>query len=82
LDLPVNKLLYVLVSGFYFRATDEKGNMHPNDVKFYNNFVPEIEILLERICKFDPVLHQGLFTRAKEYCRKINQVFNPVVKIN
>ena len=36
------------------------------------------DILLERICKFDLVLHHGLFTRAKEYCRKINQVFNPI----
>ena len=82
LDLPVDKLLYVLVSGFYFRARDEQGNMHPNDIEFYNNFIPEINSLLERICKFDPVLHRRLFKKAKEYCSKINQEFNPVVKIH
>jgi mannitol-1-phosphate 5-dehydrogenase len=81
LNLPVDRLLYVLVSGFYFRATNEQGNMHPDDVEFYNNFIPEIGILMERICKFDPVLHRGLFTKARKYCEKINISFNPVVKI-
>ena len=81
LNLPVDKLLYVLVSGFYFRARDEQGNMHPNDIEFYYNFIPEIKSLLERICKFDPVLHQGLFIKAKEFCNKINQEFNSIIKI-
>ena len=82
LNLPVDKLLYVLVSGFYFRATDEHGNMQSNDIEFYNNFIPEITSLLIRICKFDPVLHQELFRQAKVFCADINLSYKPEIRIN
>ena len=82
LNLPVGKILFALVSGFYFRAADEEGNLHPNDQKFYNNFIPEIDHLLERICNFDPVLHKELINIAREYCNQINTEFDPDIKIN
>lgn len=80
--LPFDKILYALVCGFYFRAKDESGNFHPSDLKFYNDFKPDIGYLLTRFCGFDPVKNKTLFSKARDFCVEINLHYRPEVNIN
>lgn len=80
--LPYDKILYVLVCGFYFRAKDETGHYHPADLKFYNNFIPDIEYLLTKICNFDPLKNKELFQKAGNLCLEINRQYKPEVSIS
>ena len=58
-DLPYDKILYVLVSGMFFRAEDEDGNKLPQDIRFEKQFNKmtdnalqcDMEELMERIGK-------------------------------
>jgi len=79
--LPYDRILYALVCGFYFRAKDEAGKFHPSDLKFYENFKPDIGYLLTRFCGLDPTKNKKLFSQAKEFCIEINHRYNPAVKI-
>lgn len=81
-NMPYDKILYALVCGFYFRAKDETSKFHPSDLKFYENFKPDIGYLLTRFCGFDPVRNKNLFSQAREFCNEINQRYKPEVKIN
>jgi len=80
-NMKYDKILYALVCGFYFRAKDENGEFHPNDRKFYNNFVSESDYLLKTYCGFDPLENQDIFVQAKKYCSDINNQFNPEIII-
>jgi mannitol-1-phosphate 5-dehydrogenase len=79
--LPHDKILYALVCSFYFRAKDENGNHHPADLKFYDNFKPEIKYLLTQVCHLDPVKYKEVFQNARNFCTQINQEFNPEIRI-
>ena len=81
-DLPCDKILYALVCGFYFRATDETGHYHPADLKFYDNFKPDTGYLLTRVCHFDPIKNRELFQKAMVYSREINEKYKPEVTIS
>jgi len=81
LGLPYEKILFALVCGFYFRAKDENGKYHPADELLYNNFTPDIDILLSKICRFDTVNKQQIMLKAKEYCKEINNRYKPEILI-
>jgi mannitol-1-phosphate 5-dehydrogenase len=80
-DLNYNKILYALVCGFYFRAKDETGHYYTADLKFYNNFKPDIEYLLTMVCQFDPLRNNELYRKARIYCKVINKQYKPEVSI-
>jgi mannitol-1-phosphate 5-dehydrogenase len=80
-DLPYDRILYALVCGFYFRAKDETGSYHPADLKFYDNFKPDIEYLLTKVCNLNHEKNKELFRKARNYCIKINQQYRPEVTI-
>ncbi len=80
-DLPYDRILYALVCGFYFMAKDETGSYHPADLKFYDNFKPDIEYLLTKVCNFNPEKNRELFQKARNYCIEINRQYRHEVTI-
>ena len=82
LNKEINKILYVLVCGFYFRATDEEGKIFLKEQEIFSRFTHDIKILLINISGFDPAKDKTLIIKAKNFCREINKRFNPVVTIN
>lgn len=65
LNLPYNKILYVLISSCYFRANDENGNMFPGDEEFARDFERGLKIVLKFICGFDEILDKQFFQEAE-----------------
>jgi mannitol-1-phosphate 5-dehydrogenase len=68
---PVNRILYTLVCGTFFRACDENGDLFEGDEKFIAHFNKGPWHVLKEICGFDDDIHPGLFTAAREYHDKI-----------
>lgn len=66
LNLPYTEMLKVLVSGCYFRASDENGNMFNEDVKFVNLFQNNIKSVLSKVCGFNEITHGLLFQEAEK----------------
>jgi mannitol-1-phosphate 5-dehydrogenase len=81
LDLPYDTMLHALICGFYFRAKDDNGKYHPADLKFYDNFKPDIGHLLTTISHLDLLKNKELLQKARDYCREINQLYKPEVTI-
>ncbi len=69
---PVNRILYTLVAGTFFRARDENGEMFEGDEKFIGHFKHGPGHVLKEICGFDENIHPGLFTAAREYHNQIS----------
>jgi mannitol-1-phosphate 5-dehydrogenase len=80
-DLPYDRILYSLVCGFYFRAKDEAGKYFPADERFYHIFIPDIEKLLIKICKFDRVKNNQIIIKARDFCKEINVRYKPEILI-
>jgi mannitol-1-phosphate 5-dehydrogenase len=66
LDLPYNKILFALVSGFHFRAADEDGNMLPGDREFVKIYQKGIKFVLTEICGFDRSKEGHVIMAAEE----------------
>jgi mannitol-1-phosphate 5-dehydrogenase len=71
-NLPYDKILFVLVTSFYFRATDENGKRLPGDEEFYDLSAKGTELILSDICGFDSKQHPELFQKAKILADKIS----------
>jgi len=63
--LPYDKILFALVCGFHFRATDEFGNMLPQDTEFARICEKGINLVLATICGFDQIQNSRLFKEAQ-----------------
>ncbi|HEC44255.1 MAG TPA: hypothetical protein ENI20_15645 [Bacteroides sp.] len=63
---PVKNILYALVCGTFFRASDENGEMFKPDEQFIKHFNKGIEHVLTDICGFDKNTHPELFATARE----------------
>lgn len=63
-DLPYDKILLALVCGFHFRATDEYGNILPQDAEFAKLCEKGTDHVLAIICDFDSIRHSQLFEGA------------------
>ncbi|MDD4107679.1 MAG: hypothetical protein PHH93_03055 [Prolixibacteraceae bacterium] len=72
LKMPYNQILKALIAGCHFRAKDEKGFMHPSDVKFISIYEAGIDEVLKSVCKFDEVIHAGIFREAQEIENKLH----------
>ncbi len=63
-NLPYHRILFALVCGFHFRATDENGKLFPKDSEFIQQVNQGIDHVLATICGFDPIKHQKVFAEA------------------
>ncbi len=73
LEVPYDRILYALVCGSRFRAKDESGKMLPEDIDFLKKYSEGIEVVLTRVCGFNPVIHSNLYREAKEIDSAFNQ---------
>lgn len=63
-NLPYDKILFALVCGFHFRATDEHGMMFREDKEFAMLFEKGINVVLTTICGFDPIDNKRVYDEA------------------
>jgi len=71
-NLPYDKILFALVCGFHFRATDESGNMLPQDTEFGKLLEKGVSHILATICGFDQIQNSHLFEEAQDIDRQLN----------
>ena len=71
-DMDIDKILYALVCGFYFRAADESGKMFERDIEFVEKYFKKgIEYVLVNVCGFDRNKHSYVFEKCKYYSEEI-----------
>jgi mannitol-1-phosphate 5-dehydrogenase len=61
LELPYDKILYVLICGCFFRAIDEQGNMLKEDAEFITEYKENVHKILKEVCRFDEKTNLQLF---------------------
>ncbi len=71
-DKQVDSLLEVLVFGFYFRKTDEHGEMFHQDEEFIQYFQKGVPAVMEQVCGFDPEKDGGLIKQAQDLAKQID----------
>jgi mannitol-1-phosphate 5-dehydrogenase len=64
MNLPYDKILFALVCGCYFRASDEEGKMLMDDMEFMNMYNNEIDSVLTSVCGFDRTKHKKIIEEA------------------
>jgi mannitol-1-phosphate 5-dehydrogenase len=71
-----DRILYALLSGFYFKAPDEEGKLFPSDEKFIKLVQQEgIEKILEKVCNFNKTDHPEVYHKARDINRSIIKKF-------
>lgn len=70
--LPYSKILFSLVCGFHFRASDENMQMIPSDIEFENQYNKGVDHVLRFICGFDYEHYSCLFYEAQLIDNQIN----------
>ena len=73
LNLPYDKILFALICGCHFRATDEEGNMLSGDIEFRTMYYKGIKIVLTEICGFSETTGQKIIDTAQEMDKKIKK---------
>lgn len=66
MDMPYDKILFALVCGCYFRATDQEGKILPSDIKFDKIYGNNIHKVLINMCKFNESCDHLVIERAEE----------------
>ncbi|MDX1285101.1 MAG: hypothetical protein R3182_08820, partial [Draconibacterium sp.] len=67
LGQPYDLILKALVAGFYFRATDESGQLFPKDKLFAEELEQKgFEMMFTKITGFTEVFHAEIINKAKE----------------
>jgi mannitol-1-phosphate 5-dehydrogenase len=64
MSLPYENILFSLVCGSLFRATDEDGHMYENDISFAGIRNRGIQSVLSEVCCFDVVRHKEIYDKA------------------
>ena len=71
-NMNVDKILYALVCGFYFRATDKSGAMFDRDIEFVSKYFNNgIEYVLVNVCGFDKNRHKDIIAKCEKYSEEI-----------
>jgi mannitol-1-phosphate 5-dehydrogenase len=71
-DMEIDRILYAAVCGFYFRATDENGDMFERDIVFVEEYFKKgIDYILINICGFDPQKHREIFEKCALFSEMI-----------
>lgn len=72
--MDIDRILYTAVCGFYFRASDENGNMYERDVIFVEEYFKKgIDYILINICGFDPEKHRKIFEKCALFSEMIEE---------
>lgn len=72
LNMPYDNLLLVLIFACRFRATDENGCMHKNDIEFDEEYKRDgLKFVLKDICHFKNDLYNDILTKATLIDNKI-----------
>jgi len=68
LDLkkPYDRILFILLCAFRFRAVNEEGQLFPGDAEFIELFNGKTESILSNVCSFDNVKEKEVFIAAQE----------------
>lgn len=75
-NMNVDKILYALVCGFYFRAADESGSMFDRDIEFVKKYFKKgIEHILVNVCGFSRDKHRHITRKCKEYSEEIKVLY-------
>jgi len=75
-NMNVDKILYALVCGFYFRATNKSGAMFDRDIEFVSKYFNNgIEYILVNVCGFDKNKHKDIIARCKKYSEEIKVLY-------
>ncbi len=64
LNLPYDRILYGLIAGCHFRATDESDNPLNSDEEFAAIYAQGIKAVLTSVCGFDEKLDSDLIAKA------------------
>jgi len=73
----VDRIIYALTCGFYFRATDESGNMFERDKEFVERYYKKgIDHILTEVCGFDKHNERMVFEKCKKYAKEIKSQYN------
>ncbi len=75
-NMNVDKILYALVCGFYFRAVDESGDMFEKDIEFVEKYFKKgIGHILANVCGFSKEKHRDIIWKCKEYSEEIKALY-------
>lgn len=73
-NMPVDKILTALVSGMYFRAVGENGQMFERDVTFVDTYFNKgIKETLVELCQFDAEKNKDLIVKCLEISEEIQK---------
>jgi mannitol-1-phosphate 5-dehydrogenase len=76
LNLPYDKILYALVCGCHFRATDEEGKMFYSDTEFVKLYQYGIKCIMSHICGFDEIADNKILVEADLIDQQISNLGN------
>ena len=75
-NMNVDKILYALVYGLYFRAVDESGDMFERDIEYVEKYFKKgIEYILVNVCGFSKEKHMDIIWKCKEYSEEIKALY-------
>jgi mannitol-1-phosphate 5-dehydrogenase len=75
-NMNVDKILYALVCGFYFRAADESDAMFDRDIEFVEEYFNNgIEYVLVNVCGFDKNKHKDIIAKCEKYSEEIKALY-------
>lgn len=75
-NMDVDKILYALVCGFYFRAVDESGDIFDRDIEFVEKYFKNgIEYMLVNVCGFNRDKHRHIIRKCKKYSEEIKVLY-------
>ena len=75
-NMNVDKILYALVCGFYFRAVDESGDMFEKDIEFVEKYFKKgIGHILINVCGFSEKKYGDVIWKCKEYSEEIEALY-------
>ena len=75
-DMPYNKILFAMICGTHFYATDEYGQPFPEDDHFARTLkVKGLDFILQNVCGFDPIEHPNVFILSENYNIEVNTRF-------
>jgi len=75
--MPYSNILFALICGMYFKATDENGQLFAGDEQFAGLFANKgLSFILENICGFDPENDSNVFNLSENYNIEVLTKFN------
>lgn len=78
-NLPYDKILFALVCGCHFRATNEDGKMFQSDVEFVKLYHNGIKYIMTHICGFDEVADGKILEEAELIDQQINYLGTNII---